>query len=233
MKLAEGVYHIGSSAFSGCTSLTGEFFREILTTDIKYLGDGNVESEYKNVFRGCTSFDGDLVWDFPNLFTNIVGNSLFANCSKLSRVVFKTPVAEIRNEAFCEMASGAELYMHSKPPAVFGNKIGNAKGPFLKMILKDNYDAWLEKISEKYHIIRKEDFNNKDITIEGRIWKWGDVAGKMSTDDKMCSVKDEKVSLREKRVLAFALGNENNTIGVVKSFWILHEPLKGLKVIVK
>ena len=106
LELSPGVRYIGTGAFRKCTSLPGDFFRTLLDKDIEQLGNGSYSSGTKECFQGCSSLDGAIDWNFPNLKTredkpgNIVGASLFSGCAKLNRVNFITPVVEIRGGGF-------------------------------------------------------------------------------------------------------------------------------------
>lgn len=252
LELSPGVRYIGTGAFRDCTSLPGDFFRTLLDKDIEQLGNGNYISGTKECFVGCSSLDGAIDWNFPNLKTrqitengvlvdkpgNIVGYSLFQGCTKLNRVNFITPVAEIRGSAFYNIAPDAELYMPLAVPDVFaaqaiGNKIG---GVYPRVYLQGNCEEWLAKMEENHYVVRKDKFNTWSGEYDGRTRTWGDVAKMMESDNEMCTVVDNKVTLNQgvRGVLAFVLRRHNGqSINDLWGFWVLKIPEKGLKVIVR
>ena len=242
LEISDDVSLLGNSAFSGCSSLSGDFFRKMLDEDITQLGNGNYDSGYKSVFTGCALLDR-VEWNFPKMSVdakgndvNIVGFGLFQNCTKLSRVDFITPVKEIRGSAFAEIAPGAELYMPETVPESLGALFtGNLRGPYPKVVLKDNYDDYLNKISENNYVVRREDFNNRDIEFEGKSWKWDLVAEKMSSDTVICTVgTDKTVSFKVRNVLAFVIEKSgDNKASNLTCFWVMKTPKKGFKVIVR
>ena len=235
LEISDDVSFLGTSAFSGCSSLSGDFFRKMLDEDITQLGDGNYNSGYKNVFTGCALLDR-VEWNFPEMSVdkygndvNIVGLGLFQNCTKLSRVDFKTPVKEIRGSAFAEIAPGAELYMQPNPPEVFAAcAVGNKTGPYPKVYLNDNYDAWLSKIEENHYVIRKEYFNNWSGEYSGVVRTWADVATKLRSDAVMCEVADNNsVKLLTRGVLAFVIKKSaDKNLNGVYGFWVMKVPQK-------
>ena len=254
LNLSPGVRYIGTGAFRDCASLPGDFFRTLLDKDITQLGDGNYGSGMSDCFKNCSSFDGVIDWNFPNLKTiqikegsefidkpaNIVGVSFFLGCTKLNRVNFTTPVEEIRGSAFANIAPGAELYMPLAVPDVFAAQaIGNITGGvYPKVYLKGNHENWLAKMEENHYVVRKDQFNTWSGEYSGRTRTWGDVATMMKYDKEMCTVDAaNKVTLnRAKRsVLAFVLkrSNDGNILNGLYGFWVLKTPDDGLKVIVK
>lgn len=253
LNLSPGVKYIGTDAFRNCTSLPGDFFRTLLDKDIEQLGNGNYSSGTKECFQGCSSLDGAIDWNFPNLKTreikegdgyiykpgNIVGYSLFQGCTKLNRVNFITPVAEIRGSAFYNIAPGAELYMPLAVPDVFaaqavGNKTGDV---YPKVYLKGNYEDWLAKMEENHYVVRKDQFNTWSGEYNSVKRTWEHVATMMKYDEEMCTVDaDNKVTLNQgvRGVLAFVLKRSNDgSISSLYGFWVLKVPEKGLKVIVR
>lgn len=237
LEISDDVSFLGTSAFSGCSSLSGDFFRKMLDEDITQLGDGSYDTGYKSVFTGCALLDR-VEWNFPEMSVdkkgndvNIVGLGLFQNCTKLSRVDFKTPVKEIRGSAFAEIAPGAELYMQPNPPEVFAAcAVGNKTGPYPKVYLNDNYDAWLAKIEENHYVIRKEDFNNWSGEYSGVVRTWADVATKLRSDAVMCAVADDdSVRLKTRGVLAFVIKKSiDRNLNSVYGFWVMKVPQKAL-----
>ena len=252
LNLSPGVRYIGTGAFRDCASLPGDFFRTLLDKDIEQLGNGSYTSGTKECFVGCSSLDGAIDWNFPNLKTiqikengvlidkpaNIVGKSLFSGCAKLNRVNFITPVVEIREGAFENIAPGAELYMQLEPPDVFashavGNKIG---GVYPRVYLQGNYEEWLAKMEENHYVVRRDEFNTWSGEYGGRLRTWDEVAKMMESDNEMCTVVDNKVTLNKgvRGVLAFVLLRHNGqSINDLWGFWVLKVPEKGLKVIVR
>jgi hypothetical protein len=253
LELSPGVRYIGTGAFRDCTSLPGDFFRTLLDKDIEQLGNGNYNSGMSGCFLNCSSFDGALDWNFPNLQTikikddeykaNIVGEAFFSGCTKLNRVNFITPVVEIRGAAFANIAPGAELYMPLAVPDVFGAQaIGNKTGDvYPKVYLKGNYEDWLAKMEENHYVVRKEKFNvwEGEYTVGNTTYKrkWAKVAEMMKYDKEMCTVDaDNKVTLKraKRSVLAFVLKRSNDgQVSSLYGFWVLKVPEKGLKVIVR
>ena len=245
LELSQGVRYIGTGAFRDCTSLRGDFFRTLLDKDIEQLGDGNYTSGTKQCFSGCSSLDGAIDWNFPNLKTredkpgNIVGASLFSDCTNLNRVNFITPVVEIRGSAFAKIAPGAELYMPLAVPDVFGAQaIGNIPGNvYPKVYLKGNYEDWLAKMEENHYVVRKDKFNTWSGEYSGKTRTWEHVATMMKSDNEMCTVDaDNKVTLNQgvRGVLAFVLKKSTDgSISSLYGFWVLKTPEKGLKVIVR
>ena len=255
LELSPGVRYIGTGAFRDCASLPGDFFRTLLDKDIEQLGDGNYDSGMSDCFLNCSSFDGVIDWNFPNLKTikmkdgeykpaNIVGKSFFSGCTKLNRVNFITPVVEIRGSAFANIAPGAELYMPLAVPDVFGAQaVGNKTGGvYPRVYLKGNYEEWLAKMEETHYVVRKEKFNTwSGEFVDGdttHVRKWAHVAEMIMWDQEMCTVDaDNKVTLNQgvRGVLAFVLkrSKDDNVFKSLYGFWVLKVPEKGLKVIVR
>ena len=257
LNLSQGVKSIGTGAFRDCASLPGDFFRTLLDKDITQLGDGSYDSGMSDCFQNCSSFDGAIDWNFPNLQTiqikdgggyiykpaNIVGVSFFSGCTKLNRVNFITPVVEIRKSAFANIAPGAELYMPLAVPDVFAAQaVGNkAEGVYPRVYLQGNYEEWLAKMEETHYVVRKEKFNTwSGEIVDGdktHVRKWAHVAMMMESDNEMCTVVDNKVTLNQgvRGVLAFVLkrSTDDNVLKSLYGFWVLKVPEKGLKVIVR
>lgn len=254
LELSPGVRHIATGAFRDCASLSGDFFRALLDKDITQLGDGSYDTGMSDCFLNCSSFNGAIDWNFPNLKTikmkdgeykpaNIVGVSFFSGCIKLNRVNFITPVEEIRGSAFANIAPGAELYMPLAVPNVFaaqavGNKTG---GVYPRVYLQGNYEEWLAKMEETHYVVRRENFNTwSGEFVDGdktHVREWADVAMMMESDNEMCTVVDDKVTLNQgvRGVLAFVLkrSTDDNVLKSLYGFWVLKIPEKGLKVIVR
>jgi hypothetical protein len=156
----------------------------------------------------------------------------------LNRVNFITPVVEIRGSAFANIAPGAELYMPLAVPDVFaehavGNKIG---GVYPRVYLQGNYEEWLAKMEENHYVVRKDKFNTWSGEYGGRPRTWDEVAKMMESDNEMCTVVGNKVTLNQgvRGVLAFVLlRHSGQSITDLWGFWVLKVPEKGLKVIVR
>lgn len=239
---------IKSTAFSGCTSLRGDCIRELLHQGITMLGSSN--EDIKTIFEGCSSFDGVLEWDFPNITTykyqgvsypiNLVGQGFFSGCSKLEKVVFKTPVLEIRNSAFKEIAPGAEFYAPDTVPESLGASfVGNLTGPFPKFICsEETLEEYLEKIGVNHHVILKSQFNT-DLGQEfeyttGKYRKWKDIAAKMATDTQMCELTGDEITLKRKGVVAFVLQKSTNQqLTSLVGFWVMKAAKKGFSIKVR
>lgn len=215
-----------SRAFDSCSSLSGEAIRNMLNKKITNIG------QYS--FIGCTSLSGELEWNFPDMTTKVVYANTFEACANLSCIKFKTPVDEILNCAFLNIAEGAEVYMHLDVPTSYGQSaIARANAPYPKIILKDNFDAWFEVMGVKNHVITREDFNNKDWThsYTGNSQGWGTITTHMARDGAIC--KKEKVdgkdtvTVLDNRVIAFVMYNSNN------GCWVMRAPQKGMKIIVR
>ena len=100
----------------------------------------------------------------------------------------------------------------------------------------DNYEDYLSKMSGNHYVVRREDFNNRDIVFEGKSWKWDLVAEKMSSDTVICTVgTDKTVSLKVRNVLAFIIEKDSakNKASNLSCFWVLKAPKIGLSVRVR
>lgn len=90
LEFEEGITSIDSSAFYGCTKLTGDL---VLPDSVKTIG--------KTAFYGCSSLDGKLV--LPASVTTI-GNSAFRNCGKISgELVIPDSVTKLGESVFASM----------------------------------------------------------------------------------------------------------------------------------
>ena len=245
---SESLDTIQSSAFSGCASLSGDCIRAMLSPGLTKLGNNNTDVKY--IFSGCTSFDGELVWNFPLLgtgvdnkgnptSTNVVGKSLFEGCTNLTKVTFKTDVFEIRDSAFKNLAPAAEMHMQATVPVVEAQALGNSRGPYPLVYLKDNLEEWITALKPNYHVMLKADFNNSDWTEwAGKSERTRDnLVQRMIEDDLMCSqdAATGKVSVRQKNVLAFCMRRYEGG-NITKDhvcFWLLKESTPGLSIIVR
>lgn len=242
----ESLDTIGTSAFSGCSSLPGDVIRQMLHPGLKNLG---TPSDVKYIFYNCASFDGELVWNFPLLgtvvdnngiptSTNVVGANLFEGCTNLTKVTFVTDVLEIRGSAFKNLAPAAEMHMQTSVPVIAAQALGNSHGPYPKVYLKDNIDDWFTALEPNYHVMRKAAFNNRN---------WTEMAGtstrtranmvtRMMEDTLMCSqdATTGDVSVRQKNVLAFCMRKyQGSNITDYVCFWLLKESTPGLSIFIR
>ena len=245
--VSQNLTQILSSAFYGCTNLEPDFLQSILTKPIQHVGSTDVTKKGSE-FYGCTSLK-TLVWNLPNLATNIVTSSCFEGCTSLEKVVFKTPVDEIRSKALYNLKPGAEIYMYKEAPVVFGGRAvcrvadGSA---YPRIYLSGNEDAWLDVMRQNHHVILKENFDDKSfsttITVscahDARGWQA--YADLMAKDTEVCdhettgSGNQKKVSrvwMKKKGVIGFGLyhaGDNHSEYG----FWIFRAP-KGFSILVR
>ena len=235
---SESLDTIQTSAFTGCSSLPGDVIRQMLHPGLIKLGSSNTDVKY--IFRYCTSFDGELEWNFPALTsTNVVGTSLFEGCTNLSKVTFKTDVLEIRGSAFKNIAPAAQMYMQATVPLIEGQALGNIAGPFPLVYLKDNTEGWITALEPSYHVMLKADFNNR---------AWSEMAGtstrsrnnlvsRMVEDTLMCSqdATTGDVSVSQNNVLAFCMRRYqgSNYFKDYVCFWLLKTGTSGLTIVVR
>lgn len=231
----------GARAFSGCTSLEEFEPRTLLVTEVtgyafssceKLSGTFNLPN---CTYIGISAFSKCKLLtsvEAPNV-TEIIDNGAFSGCSSMSKIEI---ISSLGKTAFTDIAPGAELYMPKRVPETLGALFtGSLSGPYQKVILKDNYEDYLSKMSENHYVVRREDFNNKDIVFEGKDWEWDLVAQKMSSDEDMCKVGEDKtVSFNLRNILAFVIekGTENKA-GSLTCFWVLKAPKIGLSVRVR
>jgi hypothetical protein len=235
---SESLNTIQTSAFSGCSSLPGDVIRPMLHPGLTKIGSNNTDVKY--IFSGCTSFDGELEWNFPALTsTNVVGYCLFQGCTSLSKVTFKTDVLEIRGSAFKNLAPAAEMHMQATVPLIEGQALGNIAGPFPLVYLKDNTEGWITALEPSYHVMRKADFNNREWTeMAGTSTRTRDnVVRRMVEDTLMCSqdATTGDVSVSRKNVLAFCMRRYqgSNYFKDYVCFWLLREPSTGTRIMVQ
>ena len=244
---SESLDTIMTTVFSGCSSLPGDVIRQMLHPGLKNLG---TPSDVKYIFRNCASFDGELVWNFPLLgtgvdkngnptSTNVVGQSLFEGCTNLTKVTFKTDVLEIRSSAFKNLAPAAQMHMQASVPSIEAQALGNSRGPYPLVYLRDNLEEWITALEPNYHVMRKADFNNR---------AWSEMAGtstrtrdnvvrRMVEDTLMCSqdATTGDVSVSRKNVLAFCMRRYqgSNYFKDYVCFWLLREPSTGTRIMVQ
>ena len=235
---SESLNTIQTSAFSGCSSLPGDVIRPMLHPGLTKIGSNNTDVKY--IFSGCSSFDGELEWNFPALTsTNVVGYCLFQGCTSLSKVTFKTDVLEIRGSAFKNLAPAAEMHMQATVPLIEGQALGNIAGPFPLVYLRGNTEGWITALEPSYHVMLKADFNNR---------AWSEMAGtstrtrdnvvrRMVEDTLMCSqdATTGDVSVSRKNVLAFCMRRNqgSNYFKDYVCFWLLREPFTGTRIMVQ
>lgn len=241
VEFSKEISEISSWVFSGCVSLPGDCIRAMLNPGITRLGTNDGDVKY--IFSNCSSFDGALEWNFPNLAsTNVVGLGYFQGCTSLQEVVFKTYVYEIRGSAFCNLAPGAEIFMHPEPVKIFeALSVGNAKGPFIKVYIdEESEDEWVDVIDKTYHVLRKENFNNRswsDKTNDGKSTRSrDDMVARMIEDQLMCA-KDpniDDVKINQRNVIAFCMQDKSGgKFSDYPCFWLIKKSKTGLKVIVR
>lgn len=241
------IANIGNYAFKNCTKITTEFVQSLLGKNLVRWGN-DMKNRY-GCFVGCTGLTGTIVIDLPNLVTNVVPNSCFSGCSSLERVVIKSKnLCDIDDKAFYAISKGAEVVMPKNvikgrfgPQAVWNANIGY-NVPYPKICLIGDVEAYLDKINETHHIIRKADFENSawvhhDLAsgVGGNKPSYDSMITTMSKDEAMCTITKvdgkNKVKLLDKRIVGFIYfqsGSEK-----VNGCWILAEPKLGLTVTVR
>ncbi len=242
------IAYIGNYAFKNCTKITTEFVQSLLGKNL--VRWGNSEKNREGCFVGCTGLTGTIVIDLPNLVTNVVPKSCFSGCSSLERVVIKSKnLCDIDDKAFYAISKGAEVVMPKNvikgrfgQQAVWNNNNKAYNVPYPKICLIGDVEAYLDKINETHHIIRKADFENSawvhhDLAsgAGGSKPKYDDVIDTMSKDEAMCTITKvdgkNKVKLLDKRIVGFIYfqsGSEK-----VNGCWILAEPKLGFTVTVR
>lgn len=242
------IANIGNSAFKNCTKITTEFVQSLLGKNL--VRWGNSPTDRKHCFDGCTGLTGTIVIDLPNLVTNVVPYRCFYGCSSLERVVIKSKnLCDIDKEAFYAISNGAEVVMPKNvikgrfgEMAVLNNDSKAYNVPYPKICLIGDVEAYLDKINETHHIIRKADFENSawvhhDLAsgVGGSKPSYDDVITTMSKDEAMCTITKvdgkNKVKLLDKRIVGFIYYQK----GSIKTTgcWILAEPKLGFTVTVR
>lgn len=238
VAVSTNVTQVSISGFNGCSSLAPDSLGKILGKSLRYLGYTNFQKMGEE-FRGCSSLAGPLVWDFPNLATNVVNANGFYGCSALGSVIFKTPVAEIRNSAFFDVKEGAELYMHAEAPILFGPAaISRMAAPYPKVYLKDNFDEWLAVMNVSHDLMLAKDFDNKNWSSKrgNDTITWATMAAEMAKDTTMCSVEKTgstitKVNVLDRKVIGFML--HCNVTHKHYMSWVLRAPVQGTTLFVR
>ena len=233
---------IKSYAFKNCTSLPPDFVNLIAGKGLKSFGDNEV-------FSGCTSLTS-LIWNFPNLETKVVNSKCFLGCSSLGKVVFKTPVDEIRAYAFYNIKEGAEIYLPKEVPQKFGEwAIGimkaNKDNPVAwpkAFVPDETKDQWLEAMGQTCRYFKKEQFNVSEAEAYGKNHQyynqisWDAALAIMKLDTDMCTYDSEsnRLTIKDKRVIGFIFA-QNHNIGTPECYgcWVLRAPESGFRVIVR
>lgn len=195
----------------------------MLHSKVSRLGNNDKDDQH-GVFQGCASLLGGIVWDLPNLATNVVAEGIFKNCVALTRVDFGINVVEIRASAFSGIAGGAEVHMPAKAPAFFGSDaVCRSTAPYTKLYRRDNVEDWIAVIRNTHHVILRDEFNDTawTDTYGNDTKRWSDITAKMAQDTAMCTKttvdKVTTVTVPNRNVIAFAMRG-NNT-----GCWILRE----------
>lgn len=226
------IKQICNQAFQNCTSLTTESVNGMMHRGVELLAT-NARSTGGVAFGGCTSIEGPLIWNMPQLQTNVVWYSMFSSCSNLREVRILSEVAEIREAAFKNIAPGAAVYMPMKAPAVFGgNAVCRQLAPYPKIYLKGNYDAWFKVMGVSHQILPKERFNDPTWTSTTTLTWYGRMRKRMSDDTEMCTTTKTgntitEVAAKDKNVIAFVAFNDASFC------WVLKIPEQGFCVIVR
>ena len=218
------IEQICNQAFQNCTSLTTESVNGMMHRGVELLAT-NAKTTGGVAFGGCTSIEGPLIWNMPQLQTNVVWYSMFSSCSNLREVRILSEVAEIREAAFKDIAPGAAVYMPMKAPAVFGAcAISSAKAPYPRVYLKGNHEDWLKAIGEKHHVLPRNMVNDSSWTPASGSLTFGRMRHRMSGDETMCEVKMSggqitEVTLLDKNILAFVSFND-------ETGWLIDGPCR-------
>ena len=248
--ISKDLTQVGSSAFNGCTNLEPDFLNKYLGKSLKYFGSTDFKT-MGSEFSGCSSLTS-LVWNFPNLATNVVNDSCFFGCSSLEKVIFKTPIVEFKRLSLYNLKPGAEIYMHKNVPvSVIPRAFSRDRDlpPYTKIFLSDNIDEWLEVIGRYHHIIRKENFSDTSYTYTAPLMScnttakcqkknWQTLVNLMAKDTDICqstksgdNVTRVRMTEKGKGVVAFVLCHTGNH--EESCFWIFRAPQKGFSISVR
>lgn len=248
LTVSPNLEQIASAAFKNSTGLPPDFFNRIAGRQLKYFGSKDFKT-MGSEFLGCTSLTS-LIWNFPNLETNVVNSSCFSGCSSLGKVVFKTPVDEIRAYAFYKIKEGAEIYLPKEVPQKFGEwAIGIRKNTKNNPVVawpkafvpNDTKDKWLEAMGQTCCYFKKEQFNVSDAKANGTPQTyhtmevgWAHARAIMQLDTDMCTYDTEskKLILKDNRVIGFVFAKKNNSEERY-GCWVLRAPESGFRVIVR
>lgn len=242
---------IGRLAFSNCPKIDMEFVTKMLHKELKRLGNEKT-GERIGIFSGCTGIEGELVWNLPQIDTNIVPNQCFKDCTNITKVIFKTPIDEMREEAFLNLKEGAEIYLPSQVPSVFGRSaVGNCRKKQNKTdtittlwpkvyLSAETRDEWLTVMGQNNCVIRKENFNApNEQSAEGtppRNWHNAYTRATaveiMAMDTDVCKLEDNKVTVYDRNVIGFVF-LKKNSVYEYYGCWVMKQPEDGFKVIVR
>lgn len=245
------VEYIGSWAFLNCPKIDMEFVTKMLHKELKRLGNEKT-GERIGIFSGCTGIEGELVWNLPQIDTNIVPNQCFKDCTNITKVIFKTPIDEMREEAFLNLKEGAEIYLPSQVPSSFGrsavgncrikqNKTDTITTLWPKVYLSaETKDEWLTVMGQNNRVIRKENFNVVDKPcVEGIAPNHYQVSTNRATavaimamDTDMCKLEDDRVTVYDRNVIGFVFLKKNYA-SEYYGCWVMKQPEDGFKVIVR
>lgn len=228
VTLSNEVMQVSQGAFSGCASLDPEFLNKYLGKSLRYIGFTDFKTTGSE-FSGCKLLTS-LNWKFPNLQTNVVNGSCFSGCSSLGKVVFKTPVVEIRGSAFLNIKPGAQVYMHKEAPIVYGGCavacVADGQA-YPQIFLSGNEEEWLKVIGENNTVIRKEEFNGAECLKN--------YASYMIKDDSVCDFEEvvsgktttiSRVWMKKRGVIAFVFYSGQSKYGA----WVMRAPQQGFSV---
>lgn len=246
LTVSPNLEQIASAAFKNSTGLPPDFFNRIAGRQLKYFGSKDFKT-MGSEFEGCTSLTS-LIWNFPNLETKVVNSKCFLGCSSLGKVVFKTPVAEIKTEAFKNIREGAEIYLPKEVPQKFGEwAIGimkaNKDNPVAwpkAFVPDETKDQWLEAMGRKCCYFKKEQFNVSDAKAHGTAPSgygmgvgWTAARAIMSLDTDMCTYDSKSgLTIKDKRVIGFVFAQMNYST-LCYGCWVLRAPESGFRVIVR
>ena len=242
---------IGRLAFSNCPKIDMEFVTKMLHKELTRLGNVKLD-ERIGIFSGCTGIEGELVWNLPQIDMNIVPNRCFKDCINITKVIFKTPIEEMREEAFLNLKEGAEIYLPSQVPSSFGrsavgncrikqNKTDTITTLWPKVYLSaETKDEWLTVMGQNNRVIRKENFNVVDKPcVEGIAPNHYQVSTNRATavaimamDTDMCKLEDNRVTVYDRNVIGFVF-LKKNSVSEYYGCWVMKLPKDGLKVIVR
>ena len=245
------VEYIGRWAFLNCPKIDMEFVTKMLHKELKRLGNEKT-GERIGIFSGCTGIEGELVWNLPQIDTNIVPNKCFMGCTNITKVIFKTPIDEMREEAFLNLKEGAEIYLPSQVPSVFGRSaVGNCRKKQNKddtiatrwpkvYLSAETKDEWLTVMGQNNCVIRKENFNAQDgFVIKETPPNNYQMANTRATavaimamDTDMCKLEDDRVTVYDRNVIGFVFLKKNYAYEYY-GCWVMKQPEDGFKVIVR
>ena len=242
---------IGRKAFFNCPKIDMEFVTKMLHKELKRLGNEKT-GERSEIFSGCTGIEGEFVWNLPQIDTNIVPTKCFKDCTNITKVIFKTPIEEMREEAFLNLKEGAEIYLPSQVPSSFGRSaVGNCRKKQNKAdiiatrwpkvyLSAETKDEWLTVMGQNNRVIRKENFNVVDKPcVEGTSPNNYQIDNTRATaveimamDTDMCKLEDNKVTVYDRNVIGFVFLKKNYA-SEYYGCWVMKLPEDGFKVIVR